>query len=449
MSVAIGIDIGTTTVCCIAADTNNGEILKSSTLPNDAFIPCDNTFEKLQDADKIIAKVLSLAEEYYNEFSSIVSIGITCQMHGILYIDKDGKCISPLYTWQDSRGDIRLGAETYAKSFSKSCGTDDASGYGLVTHYYNLKNGIVKPNAYKIATIGDYAAMVLCGTCEPLMHKSNGASLGGFDISKGQFKTEALKELGFDISILPKVTGENATVGYYKGIPVAVAIGDNQASFMGSLKSDDMLLINIGTGSQVSLITDKTKSTNQCEIRPLYSDKYIAVGACLCGGRAYGLLHDFFAKVGKELFGTENEKLYDAMAALTKEECEITVDTRFSGTRKEPDIRGMISGIGTDNFTPSALITGTLFGMVNELEELYSQLKSLSATKCNKIVGSGNGIRLNRPICKMIEKRFNMHLLIPKHKEEAAFGAVIFSLAAAGIYDSIEAAQRNLINYLD
>ena len=33
------------------------------------------------------------------------------QMHGIVYVDKEGNCVSPLYTWQDARGSIYDGEQ--------------------------------------------------------------------------------------------------------------------------------------------------------------------------------------------------------------------------------------------------------------------------------------------------------------------------------------------------
>ena len=38
-----------------------------------------------------------------------------------------------------------------------------------------------------------------------------------------------------DASQLPEVTDEFRMLGQYKGIPVTVALGDNQASFLGSV----------------------------------------------------------------------------------------------------------------------------------------------------------------------------------------------------------------------
>ena len=43
----------------------------------------------------------------------IAVIGITGQMHGIVYTDCNGMAISPLYTWQDGRGNLPYGDTTY------------------------------------------------------------------------------------------------------------------------------------------------------------------------------------------------------------------------------------------------------------------------------------------------------------------------------------------------
>lgn len=50
------------------------------------------------------------------------------------------------------------------------------------------------------------------------------------------------------------------------------------------------------------------------------------------------------------------------------------------------------------------------------------------------MVGSGNGIRYNKPLITRFERIFGLPLRIPSHKEEAAFGASLYGLIAAGIY---------------
>ena len=106
----IGLDIGTTTISAVVCDAENGNIFASRTVKNDSVI--DGS--KLQNPEIIIAKVLDIKNELLKEFAPVSAIGVTGQMHGIVYIDKNGNHVSPLYTWQDTSGNKVFGNGTYA-----------------------------------------------------------------------------------------------------------------------------------------------------------------------------------------------------------------------------------------------------------------------------------------------------------------------------------------------
>ncbi len=450
MNFSIGIDIGTTSICGIVVDVDTGEVVKSLTLPNGSFIKTQNSFEKIQDPQIILDKAVEILRDFKGEYKNILSIGLTGQMHGIVYVDQTGNGVSPLYTWQDERGNLPFENSTYAKRFSEITGCNAASGYGLVTHFYNLKNSLVPENAAKISTIHDYVAMKICGNTKPIIHISDGASWGCYDFEKLDFNRKKLKNVGISEDILPEITGDFKIIGDFDGAPVAVAIGDNQASFIGTVNEEDAVLVNVGTGSQVSLIGDKNADISGVEVRPLYKDKCILVGSSLCGGRAYAMLRDFFVGCGKELFGADNKRIYDAMDKcfeLAEQTESLKVSTKFCGSRLNPNERGCITGIGIDNFTPAALIKGVLEGMTDELWQFYRSMKDFSKLPIKKTVGSGNGIRLNKPLIKTVENTFNMPLNIPKNMEEAAFGAAIFSLAAAFGKEDVMELSKKLIKY--
>ena len=91
-------------------------------------------------------------------------------------------------------------------------GISAASGYGLITHLYNLRNGLVPRDAVSLCTVADYLGMVLTGRKYPLVHVSNAASLGFFDVRKGAFHIEAMKEMEIELSILPEITEEHRDV---------------------------------------------------------------------------------------------------------------------------------------------------------------------------------------------------------------------------------------------
>jgi len=446
----LGIDIGTTSICAVVPDSDSGQVLEAVNTDNGAFIKTDSVFEKIQNPQIILDKVSALADSLSKKYAPISAIGFSGQMHGILYLDADGKAVSPLYTWQDARGDLPYkNAKTYTETLSKITGYKLAAGYGAVTHYYNTINGLVPKNAAVFCTIHDYAAMALAKRKTPLIHASDGASFGLFDLEKGIFDEAAITSAGMDFSLFPQVTSECTTIGKTSdGIPVSAAIGDNQASFAGSVaETQSSILVNIGTGSQISVFSPEPSKTPALETRPFSKDGYLLVGASLCGGRAFALLEEFFRETVKSA-GFECKSMYPAMDKLSQnfEELEnaLTVETLFCGTRENPDERASISGLGIDNFTPRHLVSGVLWGTVNELYEKYSLEKQNKNIRT--VIASGNGVRKSPVMRKMLSMKFGMEVKIPQHKEEAAYGAALFAMAAAGLFPDL-ASAGSIIRY--
>ena len=413
-----GIDIGTTSICGIVLDTQSGKIVKSVTQNSNAFIKDCKAFEKLQSVDIIIEKAIAIMDSFLED--GIDAIGVTGQMHGIVYVDSLGNHLSPLYTWQDERGNEPYGDTTYAKYLQS------ASGYGKVTDFYNREKGIRPQDAVAYCTIHDYFVMKLCSLKTPLIHDTNYASFGK-DITHND----------------AEVTSGFALAGTYKGIPVSVAIGDNQASVFSTLANEDSVLVNFGTGSQVSVISPREVTAENVETRPYFDGKYLVVGAALCGGRAYSMLKDFYAKVFSYIMPLEDDGVYEIMnKMLSKNASPIDADTRFAGTRRDQSITGSFGGITEQNFTPEALTAGVLKGMSQELYDMYINM-NISA---KGLVGSGNGIRKNKALVKTVEEMFGHKMLIPCHVEEAACGAALYAGVSSGIFKNSTEAHK-LVRY--
>ncbi len=450
---SIGLDIGTTSVCGILIDATDGMVIKTRTEKNDSFLTTPNDWAKEQNPKRLLSILKSIADDLLGEGKEkVVSIGLTGQMHGIVYLNTDGKPVSSLRTWQDSRGNLPYkDGKSYAAYMSEITGYDLATGYGTVTYFYDSINNLVPPDAVTFCNIHDLAAMMLTERKTPLLHTSDAAAIGLFDISTNTFDQGAITALGLNPALFPDVTNGFAIVGQYCGIPVSVALGDNQASFLGSV--DDMnesLLVNVGTGAQISCLV-RTVPESVLDCRPLFDESYIIAGSSLCGGRAYAILERFLREVAETVSGTEITSAYPAMDRLMgglDNICNsLTVTTTFSGTRTKPEERGRIEGIGIDNFTMASLCDGVLVGMVSELHNMYQQMLPFLNVPKTFMVGSGNGIRYNKPLITRFERIFGLPLRIPSHKEEAAFGASLYGLIAAGIYPDMASAQK-LIHYL-
>ena len=105
---ALGLDIGTTTISAVIVEMKGRKIERAYTIANESFIRSGPEWEKIQNPDIILRKVFKLLDEILEEYQDIFVIGLTGQMHGIVYLDKNGKNISHLYTWQDGRGNMPL-----------------------------------------------------------------------------------------------------------------------------------------------------------------------------------------------------------------------------------------------------------------------------------------------------------------------------------------------------
>ncbi len=437
----LGLDIGTSTLSAVVTD-EKGNILASKTIDNKSQI--EGT--KKQNPDVIINDILHLKDELTKEFAPISAIGVTGQMHGIVYINKDGEAVSDLYTWQDESGNKPYKNSTFASFLTEKTTYQMASGFGFTTHFVNTIEGNVPENAVTLCTIHDYLVMKLTGRKTPLMHTSDAASFGCFDLKNCCFDKKALLEIGIEKDFLPEVTKACTIAGFCDKIPVSVAIGDNQASVLGSIADESSVLINIGTGSQVSVIVNEPIRPVGGEARPLNEDKYILVGAPLCGGRSFALLHSFFTECC-EIFGGNKEDVYknmDKIAQLEPQKHTLNVDTRFCGTRTNPDLRGSITNISDSDFTPAEMTRGFLFGMASELYELF---KSFNKSHCTKIVASGNAVRKSTVLRGYLTELFGMEIITPAHKEEAAFGACVFAAAASKIYPDILTSAKEMIHY--
>lgn len=428
MMKTLGLDIGTTTISAVVVEEKC--VLAAVTLKNDSFLPAAESWERVQDPSHIRTTAMCAVEALLAQHPEVVGIGVTGQMHGILYLDKNGCPVSPLYTWQDGRGDQSYHETmTYREYLETLTGYSLATGYGMVTHFYNIKNELVPGNAAVFCTIQDYLAMILAGKTAPVTEASDGASFGLFRVKEGCFDADAIKKAGISEAILPALAKEPCIGFYQDRIPVYVAIGDNQASFLGSAGGDvNSMLVNIGTGGQFSVYTAAYMTCPGLETRP-FPGGFLLVGASLCGGRAYALMEKFFRDTVTAMTGDTPENCYGAMEKLLSqgkpEELPVLIPL-FQGTRQEPEKRASICGLSTENFSPQHLIWAMLEGMAGELYGMYLQYRRAGG-KPAKLIGSGNGLRKNIYLQQCVSEAFALPIEMSTFTEEAAAGAALFA----------------------
>ena len=429
--ITAGIDIGTTSISAVLWDAKAKKQLDSKTIPNNTRIKTE-AFMHEQDAQKIISVCLEVIGQWKAAYPQIGRIGITGQMHGIVYVGQEGNLLSSLITWQDERGNQPYkDGVSYARYLQDQTGYPMSTGYGLTTHFCQTVQNRIPEGASRICTIMDYLAMVLCKEKEPVIHPSNAASLGLFDIQGCRFDEEAVRRAGMDPSFLPKViSGEQVIGTMADGTEVLIPIGDNQAGTYAVLTNPKDVLVNLGTSSQISMICDRYTIKPGLECRPYVKGKYLLLYAGLCGGVSFAMLNNFFQEVCR-IFSAEasKEEVYARMMEEAEKACSnpdaLTVSTLFRGKRSDPSLRGSVTNIDMNNFTPGNLILGFYRGVIGELMEAYRQMEA--AENGGELLLGGNALRRNPLLRRLCGEMFGRKVRLLELKEEAALGAAFLA----------------------
>jgi sugar (pentulose or hexulose) kinase len=478
MPLVLGIDLGTTKITALALDTNRGDIVASSALPNQAEITHSedksrgfsewNTLAMVAAGCGCLREIAGQLQERHHELSGL---GITGQQHGGVIIDEAMLPLTPFINWQDRRGDhvdsrsgktyVRLAAEQIGENAPQRTGCRLATGYLGVTLLW-LKETRALPSRGTCCFLMDYFEARLTGQ-RPVTDATCAASSGLFDVAAGTWAQDLITALGLPPALFPRVRPSGdllgsltpaaaAETGLPAGLPVFVGIGDNQASFLGSVAHrEGTVLVNVGTGAQVAAFTEKFVYDPLLETRPFPHGGYLLVSAGLSGGAAYAVLERFFETVGAQLFDRlPASPLYPAMNRLAAQVPRgadgLRCEPYFAGTRAQPELRASLTGLSTTNFTPAHLTRALLEGMARSFQRGFEVMTQRAPPAGRRLVGAGNGLRENPVLAQIVAETFALPLAVPRHREEAAFGAALLAAMAAEVLPDLASAGR-LIRY--
>lgn len=446
----IGLDVGTTSISGVLYSKDKKQNLKVCTRSN-SFI-ASSEGEYIQDPSDILLKVLNIIDTL-KDFSddSILGISISTQMHGILYVDTNGQAVSPLYTWQNQRGLNKKNDENLETYLTNILGYPVYSGYGIVTHISLYDEESIPLTAEKFCTIGDYISMQLVNNSTPITDITLAHSMGICDLNTGKLAV-GLNSLNKEVlRYLPEISSDIRILGQYKTIPVIQPLGDNQASFIGSVKDmNTSILLNYGTSGQVSLYSKKNEKFPGFETRSLGRDEgYIHVAFSLCGGNSYSILCEFFNDVVSLV---TDKKDYDFMEIMNSLDLDISKESMkcnpyFLGRRGMVDSYASFYQITKSNFTPQNMVKSLVVGMANELYESYESIPKPIQDRISVLVGSENGVRKNNHLKMALELKYNKPLRLINSFEESCLGAIIHTCKALEIYKDYREESFDLVKY--
>ncbi len=395
----LGVDVGTTNAKAGLFDLESMQLIKieSRAYAKGMHLNCSEIWACTKEA------IISLLEKT-GRAHPLKAIGLSGQMHGSVFYDKQKKPFQEIINWQDQRADIPLEKyngrstadvinETVSSVMMDELGLDRIpSGYMLSTLFYlkeNEKDFFEKIQYACLPT--DFIRAHLTGGLDFKTDRTNAASSGMLHLKSLAWHNGLLDLLRIPAGLLPEVCATSDIAGFTsdktndlfgikESIPVIVGGGDNQLSIYGSGIDflDTKTLLNIGTGSQISRIRKSFKKIKGIETRCYLHDDYIMVGASLGGGGSYH-------KLQKELHLTYQE-MDDLACSAGPGSGGLqysTGPTRLDPARKEGFCGDSLSA-GSKPLRCRAVMEGVL-------SDLYSYYKKIGNKEDGCIIASGGG----------------------------------------------------------
>lgn len=442
----LGIDIGTTKVAAAIIDPETRRIVATASVAHQSDVKGLISGRSEQSVSRIMSSLDECVGRLPLDLRrSVASIGVTGQMHGVVLSHADTDEVSHLITWQDQRC---LEGNFLGELRDRTGDTTAQSGYGTSTLAWFAwhEPGILEHYSFA-TTIHDYIVKLISGNRRPFTDASDAASFGLFDLQSRRWKEECLAQAGIPVRLLGEVKDAGEHVGtlsktfaerwsVQEGVPVGNALGDNQASLVGSLTDPTtQIALTIGTGAQLSVVIPELPRASlginpRYEFRPYIGKTYIAVVASLSGGRAlacFGRALEEFMKEVVPGLAPSAEVIQNMMhrQGLQKVATDLCAGASLGGERYDPSLRGGFTNLSFENFTIGDMTSALCRGLVSSLRDALP--KELLASRI-EVVGSGNAIHRSPLMQHIVREVFGCKLTLQEGAEITACGA---ALAAA------------------
>ncbi len=384
---------------------------------------------------------------------NVEGLVVSGQMHGMVLVDGNNRAVTRFIGWQDERA-LEISQihgvswlDLYKRKLKginlQNTGITLRAGLSGLTLFWLKEQGVLKqyPNS-QLLSIGDFIVTALTHG-KRSMHPTHACGTALFDVKRNDWNQKILKALGIPRRHMPQIVNTGDVVGYLQGgsmkIPVFVCIGDLQAAVLGSMVSPGMLNINVGTGSQVSMVSQSFARTKH-DVRSYFDNMYLNTVTFIPAGRALNVITRFIEEIGKKIYDKSEVDVWERLHRLLRNkngsEGLSARISYFSGNATGFDT-GIWKGITEKNWTLANMIYAALANMADNYWDASMRLK---VRGIKRIVLSGGLVRKSEILRSLIKKRFKLPVALTTIEEETLAGLFIVSLFSTGRFPTIMSA---------
>jgi len=467
MRYVIGIDLGTSGTKTVLFDETGKSIV--SALREYPMLQPVNGWAEQDPRDWWEAAVATLSEVVARSgvpAESIVSLGISGQMHGLVMLDEAGEVLRPAILWCDQRTGKECDDLTAALGRSRlvSITANPAITGFTASKILWVRNN--QPDVFdkcrRILLPKDYLRYKLTGDFATEVSDASGMQL--LDVPNRCWSDEVLDKLGIDKSLLakvyesPDVTGTisaNAAklTGLSNKTPVVGGAGDNAAAAIGTgVVADGRAFTTIGSSGVVFAHTDKLAIDPKGRVHTFccaVPGAWHVMGVTQGAGLSLQWFRNQFCSQETEQAAREGTDPYEIMTSKAAD-VPIGADRLLylpylMGERTphlDSNCRGVFFGLSAMH-TRAHLIRAVMEGVSYSLFDCLSVLDEMGVKPETMLACGGGG---SSPMWRqMLADVFGMPVATVKSREGPALGVAILAAVGAGIYPDVRAACDAMI----
>ncbi|KAM4760139.1 sedoheptulokinase isoform 1-T1 [Cyanocitta cristata] len=402
----LGIDLGTTSVK--AALVTGTERALAQSCSRETLAHSDSLEAGPQGMEQDVQKIIRALNECLaalpqQQLQRVTHIGISGQMHGVVFWKSDKGCkwsesgtgpafepdkVSHLVTWQDGRC-----SPTFLSSLPlPQSHVSLATGFGCATVYWYLKNRL----------------------------------------KKSSFPVHLLPEVGDPGSIAGRTTC--AWHGIPKGAKVGIALGDFQCSVYSCLTERTDAVLNVSTSAQLTISMplgfqppEAPDPSSAITYFPYFNGDYLAVAASLNGGNVLATFVGMVAQWTQELgLQVQESAIYPRIiqAALAQKHSKLSVHPTIFGERHLPEQLASVTSIGASELSLGHVTRALCRGIVENLCSMLP-VQHLEDTGVRRILGSGSALARNEVLKQEVERIFPFPVVYGKDVDAAVGAAMV------------------------
>lgn len=455
----LGIDVGTSSIKAMLME-ENGRIVAVKTKGYDVHIPHPGWAEQNPREwwEALCGILQSMKAAYPREMDGIAGIGFSGQMHGLVAVDEDGEPVRPAIIWMDQRATAEL--EEIDEKVSRDIQAQILhnrifNGFALPSLLWMKKQEPQNfDRIHRIFQPKDYIRYRFTGEMGTEVSDASASLM--MDIGKREWAANILKKLDILAGILPEISGSSELAGHVTraaaqetglaaGIPVVYGAGDQQAQSIGNgAVREGLVISNIGTGAQISAYTAKDLYDKQLRTHTFchgIPGGYTVYGAMLSGGLSLKWLKEQILRV------PDFAEMSGMAETVAPGSGGVIFLPYLAGERTplmNPDAKGIFFGLSLEH-TGAHMARAVMEGVTYALRDSLGILKAMGICG-EQILASGGAC--SSPVWLQIQADIlGREIKVCRTKEQACLGACILAGTGLGIYESIQDACGDLVQF--